>query len=143
MSSEQEDKLEGEYKSYYDNGQTKTHEFYRNGKLEGRYKSWYDSGGIIEHKFYEDGNLEGKRQIWKPNGELWVQLFYRRGSQEGEERSYWVYPTYDYYREGKSVDNSFSPRKRNSFLRIRRRHRARLISLIDMLILDLARIVCE
>lgn len=143
MSSEQDDKLEGEYKSFHDNGQTKTRSFYKSGKLEGEYKMWYDDGRPMDWHYYQDGRLEGKRQIWKPNGELWVQLFYRRGSREGEERSYWAYPTYDYYREDKSVDDSFSPRKRNSFLRIRRYHRARLISLIDILILDLARIVCE
>lgn len=144
MSSEQKTKPEGEYKSFHSDGQIKTRGFYRDGKLEGEYKLWYYNGRLEERKFYADGNLEGKRQIWKPNGELWAQLFYRRGSREGEERSYWGRTTYDYYyREDESVDYSFSPRKKNNFLRIRRCHRTRLISLIDMLILDLARIVCE
>lgn len=143
MSSEQENKLEGEYKSFHDNGQTKTRSFYKSGKLEGEYKMWYDNGRSMDWHYYQDGRLEGVRKIWRSYGDLWVQVCYRNGKIEGEYRWGGEYPAYEYYLDGKSIDHLFSPQKRSSFLRVKRLLQSRIFPIDMMLISDLAGIACE
>ena len=70
---------EGEYKSWYSNGQIHAHAFYKNDKLEGEYKYWYKNGQIEEHSFYKNGKLDGEYKTWYNNGEIWEHAFYKDG----------------------------------------------------------------
>ena len=48
--------LHGEYKSWHENGQKKTHCYYHNGKTH-EYKRWDENGKIKTHKFYASDEL--------------------------------------------------------------------------------------
>lgn len=47
---------DGEYKSWYRNGQLCVHCFYKNGERDDKYKSWHDNGQLCVH-FYKDGGI--------------------------------------------------------------------------------------
>ena len=74
-------KLHGEYKSWYNNGQPGSHYFYKDGKLRGEYKSWYDNGQPGSHYFYKNGRLHGEYKNWHDNGQLERHCFYKGGKQ--------------------------------------------------------------
>ena len=46
---------EGEFKTWYSNGQLWMHRFYKNGKLDGEYKAWNRNGQTIEYALYKNG----------------------------------------------------------------------------------------
>ncbi len=51
-------KWEGEYKSWYENGQLWEHCFFnKNGNMEGEYKSWYKNGKLYRHYLYKNGEI--------------------------------------------------------------------------------------
>jgi hypothetical protein len=118
MSSEQEDELKGEYKSYYDNGQ------------------------LEQRAFYQDGKLEGERQLWTASGRPWVQEFYRKGNREGEFKWFGGLRTiYKYHRDDEPI-NSFCLQKKRRIIKIKRFLQSRVIFPInEILISDLERIV--
>jgi hypothetical protein len=70
---------EGEFKSWYDNGQMDTHCFYRDGQREGEFKTWHSNGQMDTQGFYRDGKREGEFKTWHPNGQMDTQGFYRDG----------------------------------------------------------------
>ena len=45
---------EGEYKSWYENGQLCIECVYKNGKREGKYKWWYKNGQLLEEHVYKE-----------------------------------------------------------------------------------------
>ena len=51
-------KLDGEQKSWYDNGKMKTTIFYKNDLLHGVFKKWNPNGDLIINKSYLNGILE-------------------------------------------------------------------------------------
>lgn len=59
-TSYKNDKLDGEFKSWYNNGQLYVSTFYKNGKLDGEFKKWHSSGYLFEHAIYQDGKLVKK-----------------------------------------------------------------------------------
>ena len=52
-----EDKLEGEGKVWYNNGQLEVQYFFKEGKKEGEGKQWNRDGSLTEHKIYENDNI--------------------------------------------------------------------------------------
>jgi len=48
-------KMDGEFKSWWPNGQLFVHCYYRNGKFDGEYKSWDENGEMLEHYYYKNG----------------------------------------------------------------------------------------
>jgi antitoxin component YwqK of YwqJK toxin-antitoxin module len=48
---------QGEYKSWYSNGQLREHGFFVDGKLHGEFKWWHENGHLYTHCFYVDGNM--------------------------------------------------------------------------------------
>jgi antitoxin component YwqK of YwqJK toxin-antitoxin module len=82
-------KLEGEYKSWYDNSQLWQECFYKKGKLEGEYKSWHENGQPFGHSFYKDGECEGEFKKWYENGQLWEECFYKKNKRDGEYKEWY------------------------------------------------------
>jgi len=70
---------DGEYKSWYDNGQAHVQCHYLNGELEGEYKSWHSSGQLWWHCHYVNGVWEGEHKRWHGNGYLLVHDVYVNG----------------------------------------------------------------
>jgi antitoxin component YwqK of YwqJK toxin-antitoxin module len=48
---------QGEYKSWWSNGQTWVRCFYVDGKQHGEFKSWYSNGQLYSHCFYQNGKM--------------------------------------------------------------------------------------
>lgn len=71
--------IDGEYKTFYDNGQIYLQEFYQNGKLENERKIWYKNGQIWSRSFYRDGKLEGEHKSWHADGQFKTRELYRNG----------------------------------------------------------------
>ena len=74
-----EGKLDGEYKSFYENGKLLEHCFYKGGKLNGEYKWFWANGKLEEHCFYKDGELDGEYKSFRDNGKLEEHCFYKDG----------------------------------------------------------------
>jgi antitoxin component YwqK of YwqJK toxin-antitoxin module len=72
-------KKEGEYKSWYDNGQLYTQGLYKDGKKEGEHKIWHDNGQLYTQGLYKDGKKEGEHKIWYRDGQLFTQGLYKDG----------------------------------------------------------------
>jgi antitoxin component YwqK of YwqJK toxin-antitoxin module len=78
--------LDGEHKVWYDNGQIYTHSFYKDGDLDGEYKVWYDNRQIKKHCFYKDGKLDGEYKLWYDNEQIKEHCFYKYGKLDGENK---------------------------------------------------------
>lgn len=73
-----------ERKIWYNNGQIKRHEFYRDGKPEGEWKAWLYTGSLYSSKFYLNGKLDGKYKNSIHDGYALEEYHYRDGKLEGE-----------------------------------------------------------
>lgn len=104
---------------WYENGQIRMREVYRNECSE--YKFWFENGMLGIHEFYRYGRLEGERKHWYESGGPCLQRFYRDGKLEGEDR-YWTQEFLTNCRFNKNgfiVIMDFTPEKKRSFLRIK------------------------
>ena len=99
-----EGKLKGEYKRWFSNCQLQNHCYYKEGKLEEEYKRWWSNGQLQNHCYYKEGKLEGEYKRWWSNGQLEIHCYYKEGKLEGEYKS-WFYNgqlyIHCYYKEGK------------------------------------------
>mmetsp|Transcript_20447 Transcript_20447/g.22716 ORF Transcript_20447/g.22716 Transcript_20447/m.22716 type:complete len:156 (-) Transcript_20447:86-553(-) len=65
---------EGESKQWYiNNGQLRRKCYYKNDKLDGLYISWYDDGSMWVKCTYVSNKLEGEYKRWDKYGRVWVQ----------------------------------------------------------------------
>jgi len=48
-------KMDGEYISWYRNGQLAYRCYFENGRLEGKYEHWEEGGQLLEHYYYNNG----------------------------------------------------------------------------------------
>ena len=58
---------------------------YKGGKLEGVYKSWFENGQLKQDHIYKDGKLEGVAKWWFENGQLNSEGNYKDGKLEEVE----------------------------------------------------------
>ena len=68
--------IQGEGKTYHNNGQLWGHSFYLNGNLHGEYKIYYENGQLWEHSFYLNGNRHGDFRRYNEDSELEYATFY-------------------------------------------------------------------
>lgn len=92
-------KLEGERKTWHRNGNLDTWGFYRNGEKHGEQKEWYGNGQMCKHSFYQNGKMEGECKTWGVNGQLNEHEFYRHDKLDGKRKSW--------YKNGKIEEQSF------------------------------------
>ena len=55
--------------SYYENGQKKWEENYKDGKLDGKCTAWDENGQKESEENYKDGKQDGKWTRWYENGQ--------------------------------------------------------------------------
>lgn len=79
---------QGEYKSWYNNGQAERHCFYLNDMLHGEHKMWFENGQIREHSFLIDGNYHGEFKEWHENGQPSRHCFAVNNKRHGEYKSW-------------------------------------------------------
>jgi antitoxin component YwqK of YwqJK toxin-antitoxin module len=101
-------KKQGEYKTWYSNGQLDIHCYYVDGILHGEYKWWYENGQPWVHCFYVDGKRHGEFKAWHSNGQQWEHCYYVDGKKQGEYKAW--YPSgqiweHCFYQNGEVVVN--------------------------------------
>ena len=62
-------KKDGKYTEWYENGQKRSEETWKDGKLNGKTTIWYENGQKEEEGTYKDGIPDGKRTTWYENGQ--------------------------------------------------------------------------
>jgi antitoxin component YwqK of YwqJK toxin-antitoxin module len=81
-------KLEGKGKQWWENGQLRIQEYYKDGKLEGEHKEWWKNGQICQQEYYKEGKREGEAKDWYSNGQISIQCYYKEGLLEGEYKEW-------------------------------------------------------
>ena len=70
---------DGDYETFYDNGQLKSKGFYVKGNKEGVYKWWYSNGNLERQGNYILGKKNGVYKWWYSNGQIYVMGNYKNG----------------------------------------------------------------
>ncbi len=99
VCSYRDNKLEGTYLEYYDNGKPKNKRFYKNGLLEGIEKSWSSEGFLAKVVEYKNGIKHGRFMTYYDNGRVIRKDIYRNNdlikgncyTREGKDTSYFEY----------------------------------------------------
>ena len=84
--------LDGEFKSYYDDGQLKLLQNYKNGIKNGIHKSYSDIGELIYLRNYVNGKLDGleiEKVGWGMTRDWYLDsIYWKNGEQHGIKKSY-------------------------------------------------------
>jgi MORN repeat variant len=72
-----DDKQDGEWTTWYENGQRSAVDHFRDGVQNGLHISWYANGVKALEGKYRDGKREGKWTRWDPTGLMSKHEFYR------------------------------------------------------------------
>ncbi len=70
---------QGEWTTWYDNGQRSAIDHYRDGLQDGRHTSWYANGQKAIEGDYRAGKREGVWTRWDPSGLVHRQEVYQNG----------------------------------------------------------------
>ena len=83
-------KKDGKWTTWYENGKIKTVDHYLNGELHGEKKSYYEDGSPQTIEEYENNKLHGKRTEYdKTPNQVLSESNYANGKLDGESKSYY------------------------------------------------------
>jgi TonB family protein len=99
VCSYMDNKPEGEYLEYYNNGKLKNKRTYKKGLLDGKDKSWSSEGFLAKVVEYKNGLKHGRFLTYYDNGKLIRKDIYRNNNfikgncytREGRDTSYFEY----------------------------------------------------
>ena len=74
-----DDKQEGLSKEYYENGNLKVEANFKDGKQEGLFKEYYENGNIRMETNFKDDKFEGLFKLYYENGYLIAEHYYKDG----------------------------------------------------------------
>jgi len=92
--------LNGEQKTYFENGQLTEKTIYTNGKKEGKRIVYSDTGVVIKEFTYENDQLHGITKYYDSNGKVKIEGNYKRDRKDG---------IWNYYRNGKLLEKKQFP----------------------------------
>lgn len=72
-------KMNGTWRSWYENGQLQREENYVDNFMEGKQSFWYESGKMRKESWYKAGKLHGKETMWDEEGNLLSSVEYVNG----------------------------------------------------------------
>ncbi|WP_242094101.1 toxin-antitoxin system YwqK family antitoxin [Aestuariivivens sediminicola] len=81
-------KVDGEVRGWHRNGQLAARGTTRDGQKTGTYQKWYENGSLEEEKNYVNGKEEGSQKVYHYNGHLKSETNYVNGKLEGWQRVY-------------------------------------------------------
>jgi len=82
-------KFDGRSTMWYESGNKKSENHYKNGIPEGWWTDWHESGEKSLEAYYKNGKSEGTRISWNASGKKkWVQ-YYKNGIKVGTWTDYW------------------------------------------------------
>ena len=67
---------QGEYKTWWENGNLNRHGFYVNDVYHGEYKAFRANGKPFNHCFNVNGSTHGEYKSWREDGSVWEHCFY-------------------------------------------------------------------
>jgi len=69
-------KQDGDWTTYYQNGQRSAVDHFRNGVQDGLHQSWYANGQMAARGYYKNGKREGTWKRWDPDGiRNWEEVY--------------------------------------------------------------------
>jgi antitoxin component YwqK of YwqJK toxin-antitoxin module len=74
----------GEVKTFWERGNIRRLQRYKDGKLEGEQNEWNVYGLLMSQGFYKDGKLEGEYTSWADNGAVYSRAYYKDDKLDGE-----------------------------------------------------------
>ncbi len=80
---------EGIWKQYYNNGKKKNEITYVNGRPNGFSRFYYKSGTVSEEGNWVNGKWDGNYKFYYENGQLEYDWTYVGGKREGVQKYYW------------------------------------------------------
>ena len=83
------DKLDGEFKEWFINGQLKSKTLYLEGYIEDLYRTWWSNGQLRSEGYSYAGVNEGKHKTWYENGKLESEKNYLDGNLRGVYRQWY------------------------------------------------------
>ena len=75
----------GLHTEWYENGQKKYEEIYKDGKQDGLFIKWYENGQKRREGTFEDGKKEGFWTRWYENGDKTLEGTYKNGKKISEK----------------------------------------------------------
>jgi len=100
------DKITGYFKVWYENGQLNHYGFFKNEKLEGIFKSFYENGKLASTSYYTNGEKNGMHKFWYENSLIKIQCCYINNLLDGEYKEWYENGTIRkeyYYKQGKII----------------------------------------
>jgi antitoxin component YwqK of YwqJK toxin-antitoxin module len=94
-------------RSYYQNGQIKEEENYKNSELDGDYREYYKNGQISVKCSYNEGKRDGEFFEFYHDGVVWEHGYFTHGEYDGEYSTYFVdgkRKSYELYKEGDRLE---------------------------------------
>lgn len=79
---------DGDYKTWFRNGQNQTLGQVKNGKKAGNWKRWYENGQLETDKNYMLDSLNGPYNEWHDNGQKAIEGYYKM-DKKVENWSFW------------------------------------------------------
>ena len=83
------DALEGEWISYYENGNISAKRHFKRGDPDGQTISYYENGNIKKIAIYKDGWLEGECIHYYESGQIMEEAYYKGGALRGRRKTYY------------------------------------------------------
>ena len=83
-----EGKLEGTSKWYFDNGQVETIKKFKDDKLHGYFVDYYRNGNIFKHGWFNEGETIGEWRYYYRNGTLKTTKYFLEDEVHGEVLTY-------------------------------------------------------
>ncbi len=80
---DEQNRIQGEYRDYHENGQLWEHSFRLNDIRHGEYKEYRENGRLWSCSFFQNGNLHGEYKEYRENGIIdYATLFYQGNDLE-------------------------------------------------------------
>lgn len=82
-------KIDGKYKSYWDNGNPYVEIEYEDGKMNGKFTAYYSNGSIQREGYNKEDKKNGKWKLYYENGQIKAEENYIKNYLEGEFITYY------------------------------------------------------
>lgn len=99
-------KLDGEQRTYFENGQLTENTSYVNGKRQGKRLIYSEKGVVIKEFIYENDQLHGTTKYYDTDGNLIIEGKYKRDRKNG---------IWNYYTNGKLSEQKLFPIQNKGF----------------------------
>ena len=80
-------RLTGEYKTWWENDTLASLSYYKNGLTQGEEKKWYSTGQLAKLRKLVDGKEHGFQKAWLVNGKLYINYEAKNGRIFGMRRA--------------------------------------------------------